>query len=114
MTELMRPAMYEAWHGIVPLSPREATGPVERAHVAGPVCESSDVFALDRLLPVLQAGSRIAFLDTGAYGSVMSSTYNARPLAAHIMVDGARWDVIRARQPIEALWQDETLPDWLD
>jgi len=78
------------------------------------VCETGDSFTRDRPLPVLQEGARIAFLDTGAYGSVMSSTYNARPLAAQVMVDGERWSVIRERQPTEALWRDERRPEWLD
>ena len=113
MNDLLRPAMYEAWHGIVPVSAIDAVQPVAAADVVGPVCESGDTFARGRGLPPLARNARLAILDAGAYGSVMSSTYNARPLAAEVMVDGSRWSVIRARQPIEALWEAERIPDWL-
>ncbi len=113
MNDLLRPSLYDAWHGIVPLSPIDAMAPVAPVDVVGPVCESGDTFARSRPLPALASQSQVAILDTGAYGSVMSSTYNARPLAAQVMVDGARWSVIRARQPHEALWAGETVPDWL-
>lgn len=113
MNDLLRPALYEAWHGIVPVSAVDAVAPGEAADVVGPVCETGDTFARGRPMPPLGAGSRLAILDAGAYGSVMSSTYNARPLAAQVMVDGARWAVIRARQPVETLWAGESVPDWL-
>ncbi len=74
MTELLRPAMYEAWHGIVPVSPRDAVGTPEPADVVGPVCESADTFARARALPPLAPGALVAMLDAGAYGAVMSST----------------------------------------
>ncbi len=74
MNDLVRPAMYGAWHGIVPVSAVDAVGPVSAADVVGPVCESSDTFARGRLLPALAPGARVAMLDAGAYGSVMSST----------------------------------------
>jgi diaminopimelate decarboxylase len=105
--------MYEAWHGIVPLSPVDAAAEVAPADIVGPVCESGDTFARNRLLPPLAPGARVAILDAGAYGAVMSSTYNARPLAAAAMVDGERWSVIRDRQPHAALWRDERVPEWL-
>ena len=113
MNDLLRPAMYDAWHGIVPLGAVDAVGDASPADVVGPVCESGDTFARRRALPVLRTHARVAILDAGAYGSVMSSTYNARPLAAEVMVDGDRWSVIRARQPLESLWAGETVPDWL-
>jgi len=113
MNDLLRPAMYEAWHGIVPVSAADAVQPLAAADVVGPVCESGDTFARGRRLPTLARNARLAILDAGAYGSVMSSTYNARPLAAEVLIDGGRWSVIRARQPIEALWAGETVPDWL-
>ena len=97
MNDLVRPAMYDAWHGIVPVSPVDAVAPVGPADVVGPVCESGDTFARSRLLPPLAPGARVAILDAGAYGSVMSSTYNARPVAAEVMVDGSNWSVIRDR-----------------
>ena len=113
MNDLARPAMYDAWHGIVPVSAVDAVRPALLADVVGPVCESGDTLARSRALPPLAAGARLAILDAGAYGSVMSSTYNTRPLAAVVMVDGSRWSVIRARQPVEALWEGEITPDWL-
>jgi diaminopimelate decarboxylase len=113
MNDLVRPAMYDAWHGILPVSAADAACVAEPADVVGPVCESGDTFARGRALPPLRRNARVAILDAGAYGSVMSSTYNARPLAAEVMVDGERWSVIRARQSVEALWQGERIPDFI-
>ncbi len=113
MNDLLRPSLYGSWHGIVPLSPEAAVRPATPAHVVGPVCETGDTFARDRLLPALAPGDHVAILDTGAYGSVMSSTYNARPPAAQALVDRGRWATIRDRPPVEALWRDETVPEWL-
>lgn len=110
MNELVRPSMYDAWHGILPLAPQAFNQPVAPTHVVGPVCESGDTFARDRLLPRLDRASRIAILDTGAYGAVMSSTYNSRPLAAQVLVEDGQWTVTRHRQTLEELWQDETIP----
>ncbi len=113
MNDLVRPALYDAWHGIVPLDPADAAAPTVPTDIVGPVCESGDIFARQRPLPLLRAGARLAILDAGAYGSVMSSTYNARPLAAQVMIDGGRWAVTRPRQPVESLWADERVPAWL-
>ncbi|MCX8132996.1 MAG: diaminopimelate decarboxylase [Roseococcus sp.] len=117
MTELLRPAMYEAWHGLLPVSPAAFRAPLSAADVVGPVCESSDTFARGRLLPPLPPHSLVAFLDAGAYGASMSSTYNARPLAAEVMVDGARFAVIRERQSHAALLAGQRIPassaDWV-
>ncbi len=113
MNDLIRPAMYEAWHGIVPVGAVDAVAAHSPADIVGPVCESGDIFARHRALPPLRSGARLAILDAGAYGSVMSSTYNARPLAAQAVVDGDRWALARARQPLTALWDGEIVPDWL-
>lgn len=113
MNDLVRPAMYEAWHGIVPLSAIDAARAPEPADVVGPVCESGDTFARDRLLPPLGSLARVAILDAGAYGAVMSSTYNARPLAAAAMVADGAWATIRPRQAVEALWETEQIPSWV-
>ena len=94
MNDLVRPAMYDAWHGIVPVSAGDAAGTVVAADIVGPVCETGDTFARDRLLPWLEPEALVAILDAGAYGAVMSSTYNARPLAAAALVDGSRYAVI--------------------
>ncbi|HTW28306.1 MAG TPA: diaminopimelate decarboxylase [Acetobacteraceae bacterium] len=114
MNDLLRPAMYDAWHGVVPLAAAAAVGPISPADIVGPVCETGDTFARNRPLPALAPQTRVAILDAGAYGSVMSSTYNARPLAAQAMVDGSDWAVIRPRQPVTALWQEEVVPAFLD
>jgi diaminopimelate decarboxylase len=114
MNDLVRPAMYDAWHGIVPVGAVDAVAAVFPADVVGPVCESGDTFARGRLLPPLRAGARAAILDVGAYGSVMSSSYNARPVAAEVMVDGSDWSVIRVRDSHADLWRAERVPHWLE
>jgi diaminopimelate decarboxylase len=110
MNDLVRPSMYDAWHGIVPVSAAAAVAAARPCSIVGPVCESGDTFARSRSLPPLAPDARVAILDAGAYGAVMSSTYNARPMAAEVWVDNGRWSVIRERQPIEALWERERLP----
>ncbi|MEO6847847.1 MAG: diaminopimelate decarboxylase [Chthoniobacterales bacterium] len=110
MNDLIRPALYEGWHEIVPLTqpaPGTQTAPVD---IVGPVCESGDFFAQDRELPPLKAGDLIALMSAGAYGFVMSSTYNSRPLLAEILVDGDKALVARARQPLEEIIRGEHLP----
>lgn len=117
MNDLIRPSMYEAFHGIVPLSAVDAAGAASACDVVGPVCESGDTFARGRALPLLEAGARVAILDAGAYGAVMSSSYNARPLAAQALLDPAAgphgFTVIRERQPLADLWAREIVPDFL-
>lgn len=112
MNDLARPALYDAWHDIIPVSIKHHQGADIPQTFAGPICESGDVLAQDRALPRMQRGDLLAVLDTGAYGSVMSSTYNSRPLAAQIVVEGGRMALVRPRQDIDALWAEETLPDW--
>ncbi len=113
MNDLVRPAMYDSWHGIVPLAAAHLPLPAAPVDVVGPVCETGDTFARARALPPMPPGARVAILDAGAYGAVMSSTYNARPPAAAAMVDGGEWAVIRARPRVETLWRDEIVPDFL-
>ncbi|MDE2005898.1 MAG: diaminopimelate decarboxylase [Rhodospirillales bacterium] len=116
MNDLARPAMYDAWHGIVPVGAADLIAPATPADVVGPVCESGDTFARDRALPALAPGALVAILDAGAYGSVMSSTYNARPRAAEVLIGGggnAPFAVIRPRETEAALWRDEIVPEWL-
>jgi diaminopimelate decarboxylase len=114
MNDLIRPAMYEAWHGILPVSPRAHAAPLSPADIVGPVCESGDTFAKARAMPAMAAGDLVAFLDAGAYGAVMSSTYNARPLAAEVLVDGNRTALVRRRQTHEELLAHQRIPEWLD
>lgn len=110
MNDLIRPTLYEAWHGILPVEASTYKNNVEECHIVGPVCESGDTFARYRQLPILQPGNIIAILDTGAYGSVMSSTYNARPFAAQVMTKGDQYAIIQQRQSIEATWENEIIP----
>jgi diaminopimelate decarboxylase len=99
MTELLRPALYGAFHRIEPL--HLTTAPVRHYEVVGPVCESSDVVGRDRKTPSLTVGDRVAILDTGAYGSAMASNYNRRPLPAEVLVDRGTWRLARRRQTVE-------------
>jgi diaminopimelate decarboxylase len=106
MTELMRPALYGSFHRIVPVQPRD--GHETPWDVVGPICESSDVFARDRMLPELRVNDAVALLDTGAYGAVMASNYNRRVLAPEVLVDETQWTVIRRRQTIDDVLALET------
>lgn len=110
MNELMRPALYEAWHGILPVGASLFHGAATPADVVGPVCESADSFAKDRALPDLAPGARVALLDAGAYGAVMSSSYNARPRAASVLIADGQFQLITPRQKLDDLWADEILP----
>jgi diaminopimelate decarboxylase len=101
MTELMRPALYGAFHRITAV--RRRPGEPQTYELVGPLCESSDIFGRDRAMPPLEPGDLLGILDTGAYGAVMASTYNRRPLAPEVMVDGGTWRTIRRRQSIDEL-----------
>lgn len=111
MNDLMRPALYDAFHDLVPVSPRP--GEPLTYDLVGPICESTDVFARDRMLPPLQAGDLVAFLSAGAYGAVLSSEYNSRPLVPEVLVDGDRWAVVRTRPAYDEMWAREPKADWL-
>jgi len=115
MNDLIRPAMYDAFHEVVAVSPRAAGGhnAPTAYDIVGPICETGDTFARDRDLPPLQAGDLVVFTGAGAYGAVMSSEYNTRPLVAEVMVDGARWAVIRPRPTYDEMLAREPLADWL-
>ena len=111
MNDLMRPALYDAFHEVVPVRPHG--GDALSYDIVGPVCETGDTFARDRMLAPLQAGDLVAFTGAGAYGAVMSSEYNSRPLVAEVLVDGDRWAVIRDRPTYEDMWAREPKADWL-
>lgn len=100
MTELIRPALYGAHHRIVPVMAR-VDAPAVLCDVVGPVCESSDTFGRDRLLPGPRVGDLVAILDAGAYGAVMASNYNRRPQPAEVLVDQGTWRVVRRRQTVD-------------
>jgi len=113
MNDLLRPAMYEAFHHIKPVrEPAPGAGPV-LYDVVGPVCETGDTFARDRALPPLAAGDLVAFLSAGAYGAVMASEYNTRPLVPEVMVKGDKWSVVRPRPTYEEMLAREPLAAWL-
>ena len=99
MTELMRPALYGAFHRIEPL--HVADGDDRHYEIVGPVCESSDVVGRDRMLPPLAVGDVVAIRDTGAYGSAMASNYNRRPMPPEVLVDAGSWRIIRRRQTVD-------------
>jgi diaminopimelate decarboxylase len=113
MNDLMRPSMYGAYHPIQPVMQPAPDAPLAAVDVVGPVCETGDTFTRGRILPPIAADDLIVFGAAGAYCSSMSSTYNARPLAAEVLVRGDEFDVVRPRQPIEAMFADEQIPSWL-
>lgn len=110
MTDLIRPALYEAHQPVTPVAEPRAGANLATVDVVGPVCESGDVIAVDRALPPLADGDLVAIGMAGAYGAVMSSTYNTRPLAPEILVDGTRHTVIRPRQAYKDLIAMDHLP----
>ena len=105
MNDLIRPAFYDSYHEIVPLA--QQGGRLTSSDVVGPICESGDYFAKERPLPKVVEGDHLALLSAGAYGSVMGSNYNSRPLAAEVMVSGKTAKLVRERQAVESIWQDE-------
>jgi diaminopimelate decarboxylase len=113
MNDLIRPAMYDAHHDIVPVI-EPAPGTEQAPHdVVGPVCESGDTFARGRMLPPLAEGDLVAFRSAGAYGAVMSSEYNTRPLIPEVLVHGRDFAVIRARPTFDEMINRDTIPKWL-
>lgn len=113
MNDLIRPAMYEAHHEIVPLNePQPGTEP-HIYDVVGPVCETGDTFATGRALPPAAAGDLMAFRGAGAYGAVMASEYNSRPLIPEVLVNGDQFAVIRPRPTLDEMINRDTIPKWL-
>ena len=111
MNDLIRPAFYDAYHQIVPLSRRN--GALVKCDVVGPICESGDFFCHDRPLPKLREGDYLALMSAGAYGSVMASNYNTRALTAEVMVNGRQAALVRERQPVKQIWGGEEIAPWL-
>ena len=107
MNDLLRPAMYDAYHEIQPVKPRPGAPVVY--DVVGPICETGDFFARDRHLPALEPGELVCIGAAGAYGSAMSSNYNTRPRAAEVLVTGQSYVVIRTRETYEQLVANERL-----
>ncbi len=113
MNDLIRPAMYDAWHDIVPVVEPEPGAEQRPYDIVGPVCESGDTFARQRMMPALSAGDLVAFRSAGAYGAVMASEYNTRPLIPEVLVNGQDFAVIRARPTFDEMINRDTIPEWL-
>lgn len=112
MNDLMRPALYQAWHEILPAE--QVHGEPIPTDIVGPICETGDFLALDRPLPPVQSGQLLAVLGAGAYGFAMSSNYNTRARAAEVLVDDGRWAVIRPRERLTDLFRDEIADPFAD
>jgi diaminopimelate decarboxylase len=114
MNDLMRPAMYDAWHEIKPLNEPANGVEMAPADVVGPACESSDTFARQRPLPPVCDGDLLAIFTAGAYGAVMASSYNSRLLTPEVLVRGREWSVVRPRPSYDDMLRDESLASWQD
>lgn len=113
MNDLLRPSLYGAHHDIIPVAEPAENTQEQPIDIVGPVCETGDTFAEQRPLPLPKAGDLLAFRTAGAYGAVMSSTYNSRHLTPEVLVDGDKYGIIRARQTYEQLLGLDTIPNWL-
>ncbi len=113
MNDLLRPTLYEARHEIWPVSESKGAQPVAKQDVVGPICETGDYLAINRELPPFEPGDLIAVMTAGAYGAVMSSTYNTRRLVPEVLVNGDRYCVVRPRQTYDDLIGMDLVPDWL-
>ena len=113
MNDLLRPALYEAQHEIQPVIGASSSDKMQVIEVVGPICETGDTFGLPKSMPLAVAGSLLAIRNAGAYGAVMASTYNTRPLIPEIMVKGKTFSVIRDRISVDELLAFERLPSWL-
>jgi diaminopimelate decarboxylase len=114
MNDLIRPALYDAYHDILPVMAADPNVATRRYDVVGPVCETADCFARDRDLPEAEGNDLMAIMTAGAYGAVMASAYNARPPAPEILVNGREWFVVRPRLTLEALIALDRVPGWLE
>lgn len=110
MNDLARPALYDAWHDFIAIRP---SGGTITANIVGPICESSDTFAMGRAIDAVKPGDLAAFRTAGAYGATMANTYNSRPLVPEVMVDGDRWAIVANRIDPAAILAAERVPDWL-
>jgi diaminopimelate decarboxylase len=111
MNDLLRPAMYDAYHDIRPITRRDGEPLIY--DVVGPICETGDTFTRDRALPPLEAGDLIAFMSAGAYGAAMASEYNSRPLVPEVLVKGDQWAVVRPRPTYDEMLEREQPAPWL-
>lgn len=113
MNDLIRPAMYDAWHDIVPVEEPEPGAETETVDVVGPICETGDTFARGRALAPVAEGELVAFRSAGAYGAVMASEYNSRLLVPEVLVSGDHYDVVRARPNFDEMLKRDTIPSWI-
>ncbi len=113
MNDLLRPALYNATHAIVPVAEAAAGTELMEVDVVGPICETADTFGAGRLLPAMKPGDLLAVRTAGAYGAVMASTYNARPLVPETLVKDAAYAVVRERMSVDAMVALESFPPWL-
>ncbi|MEM7499277.1 MAG: diaminopimelate decarboxylase [Pseudomonadota bacterium] len=113
MNDLIRPAMYDAYHEIVPVREPAPNAPLSPVDIVGPVCESGDTFARQRTLPPVGAGELVAFRSAGAYGAVMSSEYNTRPLAPEVLVNGGTFATVRSRPTLDEMLARDSVPHWI-
>jgi len=113
MNDLIRPAMYDAYHDIVPVIESDAGAEQQQFDVVGPVCESGDTFARARMMPPVESGELVAFRSAGAYGAVMASEYNTRPLVPEVLAKGDQFAVIRRRPDFDEIINRDTIPPWL-
>jgi diaminopimelate decarboxylase len=111
MNDLIRPTLYEAHHDVVPVN--HSNLPPITADIVGPVCETGDYLAKARTMPGVKEGDLLAIMSAGAYGAVMASTYNSRPLIPEVLVDGDRFHVIRPRKSLAELIALDSVPDWV-
>ena len=114
MNDLIRPTLYEAWHDIVPVRQSRPDAATIRCDIVGPICESGDYLAQNRDMAPLSAGDLVMVRSAGAYGAVMASSYNSRPLAPEVMVDGTQFAVTRPRPTIDDMISAERVPPWLE
>jgi diaminopimelate decarboxylase len=111
MNDLARPALYDSWHDFVAVQP---TGERMTANIVGPICESSDTFAMGREIDAVQAGDLAVFRTAGAYGATMANTYNSRSLVPEVMVDGGKWAIVAERIDPATILAAERVPEWLE
>jgi len=114
MNDLVRPALYDAWHDIEPVVETKASAAKTPFDIVGPICESGDTFAKQRLMPEISAGDLVFFRSAGAYGAVMASEYNTRPPAPEVIVSGDRFAIARPRLTYDDILAKDVIPDWLD
>ncbi len=111
MNDLARPSLYDAWHDFIAVTP---SGERMSAHIVGPICETSDTFAMNREIDAVSAGDLAVFRTAGAYGATMANTYNSRALVPEVMVDGDKWAIVANRIEPETILSAEQVPDWLE